>query len=766
MLRISLILSMLMLVLPCGARTADGDARAYDLIREASSMIGQRRYTPAMAILDGIDSLEGVTDINLTQAAAARTRAAIGMGDYAGAMRLYHTARLYSPDVEADDMLRLIGSEICFATGDCHKALALADSVTTPRYATTRAAHRVRALTMLGMYTAAIESADSALAAAATGMADTRGVLLQNRGYARWENGDMEGAAADLREAAEAVTHPTDRLNLLGNLAMVESALGRHSEAIRHIREAAGGLDGGTPDGLAARRKLGVILRNAGRTREASQTLRDFFRRGKEALMANLPSMSAAERLNLWSREKELLSACFDARTDAAFMFEVAMFRRLTSLLGMRDPSALESLTATCGADVRRSLGVGETAMEIVAYSPARDRRGYAAILLPWRGKASFVHLMDEEELHLPGTVGTNSLYNALKRESPDEKNLLYSDSLLASRIWAPVLAAIPEGTTDIYFAPEGIFHLWGIENMPLPEGAPRLHRVTSTALLAGRRHAAEGNGGRTRTLVIGGLDYNRTGTDTIAGSGDSEASETLRSRGWGAMFSYLKGTRAEADSVGSIIKGADVRHSMGEAALKAIMPGYDIVHIATHGYSLGFGVKRRPEFMADSVAVDRSLSASGLALSGANAGYDPASGEDGLLSAREICGMDLSGVDFVVLSACRTAMGDVNDEGPAGLVRALKMAGVRSVIATLWEVDDMSTMLFMQAFHKAMAEGRPRHEAFRAAQRRVRCEPTMIPYRAFSPRTMARERTVSHRVIPPFSDPYHWAPFILIDDF
>lgn len=140
---------------------------------------------------------------------------------------------------------------------------------------------------------------------------------------------------------------------------------------------------------------------------------------------------------------------------------------------------------------------------------------------------------------------------------------------------------------------------------------------------------------------------------------------------------------------------------------MKSCMGEFSRVHVATHGYSLNFGVRRRPEFMADSVALDRSLAGSGLALSGANLGYLESEGEDGLLSAREICLMDLSGVDFVVMSACRTALGDISDEGAAGLVRALKMAGVKTIIATLWEVDDLSTMAFMRAFYDALGRER-----------------------------------------------------------
>lgn len=752
-------LVVLLMFLPLLRAHAGSAARAYELVREAAVLIKAQRYAPAMQLLREADALDGVPDLTRTEIVCGMMRAAIGQGDFVQANALYGRGMEYSPDEQADDMLRLTASEVCFATGDYDRSLALLDSVVTPSYGGVCAAHRVRALTMLGRHAEAIATADAALAAAGA----DRSVLLQNRGYARWEAGDLFEAAADLSEAAAAMPAGADRLNTLGNLAVVESELGWHKQAIAHIDEAVAGLPASTPDGTVARRKRAEILRRAGRRAEADAAFRRYFAAEKKALQANLPQMSASERLNYWVKEKALLSRCFAEGTDPVFLYDVATFRRLTSLLGMRDTSRMSAWLGVDASKVRRALRPDEAAVEIVAYEPERGRRVYAAAVLPARGAARFVPLISDDELYAPESVGTNSIYNALRRESAEEKNALYADTAIADRVWQPILRALPASVRTIYFAPEGIFHLWGIENMPF-SGRDRyeVHRVSATAALTSRGASAASGG---KSLVVGGLDYDALPGDTARASGNSEAAETMRARGAKASFGYLKGTRAEADSIARL-RGAAARHTMGEAELKALMPGYDIVHIATHGYSLNFGVRRRPEFMADSVAVDRSLAGSGLALSGANRGYSAARGEDGLLSAREICDMDLSGVDFVVLSACRTALGDVSDEGAAGLVRGLKMAGVRTIVASLWEVDDMSTMLFMQALHRELAAGASPREAFGAAQRRVREESVTLRYRRFSPATMARERRYTTRLLPPFAEPYYWAPFILIDDF
>ncbi len=176
------------------------------------------------------------------------------------------------------------------------------------------------------------------------------------------------------------------------------------------------------------------------------------------------------------------------------------------------------------------------------------------------------------------------------------------------------------------------------------------------------------------------------------------------------------------------------------------------------------FLIKKRPELLNDSIPVDISMLGCGIALSGAN---NPNSTyrEDNLLSAREICDLDLSNVDFVVLSACQTAKGDIYDEGAAGLIRGLKNAGVKTVLATLWSVDDKSTMLFMQEFYRLYEQGQSKRDAFIGAQNYLKNYVSKVPYRKFSPATLSRENELLYHTTT-YNEPYYWAPFILIDDF
>lgn len=743
-------------------------SRASHLLAEASRLIAGGHYAAAADSLEQARSLKGLPSVTRTEIDCGLLRATIGLGDYSTARRLYHEAMSDSYDDITDDMLRLNASELYFAAGDYDAALNVLDSIVSPRYATTRDIHRSRALTMLERYDDAVTLLTDGIAR--IGEDDPAyPLLVQNRGYALWSCGRLAGAVSDLAEAVRLVPESADRYSIMANLALAESEAGNHVSALKHINTAVAHLDEASPDGIIARRKRAEILARAGRTAESRAAFSRYFDSERRLLLDNLDEMTPSQRLNYWTKVKPLLSRSFILGDAAAgFLFDVAMFRRQTSLIGMRDTEALRRQLTTTSATLRRSLAPDEAVVEIVSYESGRNTVSYAAIILPKRGRARFVRLLDQNDIYRAETVGSNSIYNALKSESPSDKNLLYSDSILGNLVWRPIVKALPSGTRRIYIAPEGIFHLWAIENMPF-DGCDSLeiHRISSTAALALRDKSPK-TGIGSRRLLVGGLDYDARLRDSIAGKPDRQSADHIRSHTGSAMrFSYLKGTRDEVDSIAAAAASVcDIRHIADEATVKKILPGYDIVHIATHGYSLNFGLRRRPQFLADSVAIDRSLLGAGLALTGANTSAGSDNREDALLSAREICDLDLSGVDFVVLSACQTAKGDVSDEGAAGLVRGLKNAGVKTVMASLWCVDDRSTMLFMQEFYRLLDSGASKHEAYTGAQRRLRHEPTKIPYRRFSPAIMARERSTSYRILPPFDAPYYWAPFILIDDF
>jgi CHAT domain-containing protein len=94
------------------------------------------------------------------------------------------------------------------------------------------------------------------------------------------------------------------------------------------------------------------------------------------------------------------------------------------------------------------------------------------------------------------------------------------------------------------------------------------------------------------------------------------------------------------------------------------------------------------------------------------------ANSEDGILTALEAAGLDLSGTKLVVLSACETAIGAAtNGEGVYGLRRALVLAGSESQVMSLWQVSDDATRDLMIGYYKRLMAGEGRTEALRQVQ-------------------------------------------------
>ena len=111
-------------------------------------------------------------------------------------------------------------------------------------------------------------------------------------------------------------------------------------------------------------------------------------------------------------------------------------------------------------------------------------------------------------------------------------------------------------------------------------------------------------------------------------------------------------------------------------------------------------------------------LTLSGLALAGANRRAEAADHlDDGVLTAGEVASLDLTGVEWAVLSGCDTGRGDVlPGEGVLGFRRAFRLAGARTVVITLWPVQDEIARDWVQRLYAARTQGSSTADAVRKA--------------------------------------------------
>jgi CHAT domain-containing protein len=160
--------------------------------------------------------------------------------------------------------------------------------------------------------------------------------------------------------------------------------------------------------------------------------------------------------------------------------------------------------------------------------------------------------------------------------------------------------------------------------------------------------------------------------------------------------FGALEGTLVEAKKIKSFFPRLELFSNTiatEENLLKTISP--KILHIATHGF-----------FLDDESIINPMLKV-GIVLSGANYSIKFFQG-DGIVTALELSGLNLKGTELVVLSACETGVGKIEEaEGVAGLGKAFMSAGAKQIVMSLWSVSDTYTALLMGKFYENIKAGK-----------------------------------------------------------
>ena len=419
--------------------------------------------------------------------------------------------------------------------------------------------------------------------------------------------------------------------------------------------------------------------------------------------------------------------------------------------------------------DVASNLDKNEVALEFVRFeniNEAQDAEYYTIIVRNGDKEPRIVHLFNESSLKPILENKTTMPIHEYVTELYSTGASQYKGEELYELVWSRIEKEI-KGTKTIYYSPAGLLNTVSLQ--ALSNGKSYLGEIYTMHLVSSigsvpqiKAKSAEIG---SKAVVYGGIQYDVEESEMIQASRsyspvnsstwDSGLGETRR--GW----KYLPGTDKEAKSIRSIFASHNIEVKLisgtnaNEESFKALSgKGFNAIHIATHGFFLSDNAKlKRNAFinptMSDKVGFVDPMIRSGLMFAGGNrawTGKRQINGiEDGILTAKEISTLDFSSVDLVVLSACQTGLGDVKaHEGVYGLQRAFKLAGVQTIIMSLWEVDDRATSIMMSAFYEKYLEGNSKDSAFKYAVDAV--------------------RSYEIEGEQPFNSPYYWAGFVMMD--
>jgi tetratricopeptide (TPR) repeat protein len=319
----------------------------------------------------------------------------------------------------------------------------------------------------------------------------------------------------------------------------------------------------------------------------------------------------------------------------------------------------------------------------------------------------------------------------------------------LRERVFDPVANAVAD-CRRLILSPDGALACLPFEVLPAGSGG-RLIDTYQIGYVASGRDVLRFNVGTFHPpappLVVADPNFDFDGTQVPPPSATlltpAKANRCSRDIHHVAPVTRLPGMGEEGKC---IAKRLGVQPWMGDAALEGRLKEIHspwILHMVSHAFFLkdqptrpseglgGFGEHHGP------VGEDPLLR-SGLLLAGYNTWLKrqplPKEAEDGILTAADVIGLDLTDTDLVVLSACDTGLGDVQaGEGVFGLRRAFTVAGARTLVMSLWKVPDEVTQKLMVDFYDRILAGEQKAEALRQAQLALRKDyPTPRHWGAF----------------------------------
>ncbi|MBX9853665.1 MAG: CHAT domain-containing protein [Cytophagaceae bacterium] len=385
---------------------------------------------------------------------------------------------------------------------------------------------------------------------------------------------------------------------------------------------------------------------------------------------------------------------------------------------------------------VRDQLKEGEAAVEIIRFR-WRDQIYYS-------DTAYYAAYIITKTSQYPEVVYLSALASELDNRyyKSYQNNIKYKleDKDSYNQYWKPIKDQL-NGIKKIYFSPDGIYHLINISTLSNPDSKEYLLDELEIQYITGSNDVSgDHKADDIQNAVLIGRPSYKMNTDgkTLVAVSDNNTRSFVRSFRDNAV-NDLPGTEVEVMTIKSEMDKYRFKvnyfikdHATEDKVYTLQSP--DILHIATHGYWSQAGYNATEGYRVFNAMVN-----SGLLMSGVINYYSSAEFPDtydGILTAYEAQNLNLENTSLVVLSACETSLGHFDaGEGVYGLQRAFRAAGAKSIMTSLWKVDDDATKEFMILFYQHYLKTNHKFEAFRHAQKNLKLK---------------------------YPDPYYWGAFIL----
>lgn len=399
-------------------------------------------------------------------------------------------------------------------------------------------------------------------------------------------------------------------------------------------------------------------------------------------------------------------------------------------------------------------------------------------------------NLIDQEILVLRERITSEDVDGLNNKKSTFTQSIISTE--LESLLLKPLLNAVGDDCDSLYISPDGDLSLLPFEIIPynltfLMDYFEIIYLGTGRDLL----RLNQDRGACSNPMLMVNPDFNYNNGLYEVESGSSVRSHLSRDFNRDEMnFKPLPGTRLEGENISKILDASNpyllMSHEAVETRLKTLKSPW-ILHLATHGFFLPDQEPITPDSVGRSgglrftgTGMENPLIRSGLAFAGANTSREdlPDEAEDGIFTAEEASGLNLLNTELVVLSACETGLGKVKrGEGVFGLRRAFILAGARTLVMSLWIVDDLATTILMERFYKNMIENfMGRNKALKKAQICLRnvtigelrenwLSEDFISQSSEDMKEYLNDLTTLPDDDKPFDHPYYWGAFICQGD-